>query len=120
MWVRFFILLLFVIHYSPLILYAQESPISTIEQQLENLTDVDQAETEDDSYHQQWERFRKNPLNLNSADETDLRELKILSGLQIANFLTYRKLLGKKISVFVSDLGCNSSPLPLHDANFRW
>jgi hypothetical protein len=79
---------------------AQESPVSTIEQQLENLTDVDQAETEDDSYHQQWERFRKNPLNMNSADENDLRELKILSGLQIANFISYRKLVGKFISIY--------------------
>src|SRR4030095_15756802 len=100
MWRRIFILLLFTIHYSPFILHAQESPVSTIEQQLENLTDVEQAETEDDSYHQQWERFRRNPLNLNTADETDLRELKILSGLQIANFLSYRKLLGKFISVY--------------------
>ena len=78
----------------------QESPISTLEQQFENLTDVDQAETEDDSYHQQWERFRRNPLNLNTADENDLRELKILSGLQIANLISYRKLMGKFISVY--------------------
>ena len=100
MWLRIFILFLFTIHYSPFTLYAQESPVSTIEQQLENLTDIDQAETEDDSYHQQWERFRRNPLNLNTADETDLRELKILSGLQIANFLSYRKLFGKFISIY--------------------
>ena len=100
MWLRIFILFLFTIHYSPFTLYAQESPVSTIEQQLENLTDIDQAETEDDSYHQQWERFRRNPLNLNTADESDLRELKILSGLQIANFLSYRKLFGKFISIY--------------------
>ena len=100
MWVRIFILLLFIIHYTPFILYGQESPVSTIEQQLENLTDVDQAETEDDSYHQQWERYRRNPLNMNTADENDLRELKILSGLQIANFISYRKLLGKFISTY--------------------
>ncbi|HET6769251.1 MAG TPA: helix-hairpin-helix domain-containing protein, partial [Chitinophagaceae bacterium] len=81
-------------------IHAQETPVSTLEQQIENLTDVDQAETEDDSYQQQWERFRKHPLNLNTADETDLRELKILSGLQIANFILYRKLLGKFISVY--------------------
>jgi len=97
---RIFILLLFNTLYSPLTLDAQESPVSTIEQQLENLTDVDQAETEDDSYHQQWERFRRNPLNMNTADENDLRELKILSGLQIANFLSYRKLFGKFISIY--------------------
>jgi len=97
---RIFILLLFNTLYSPLTLDAQESPVSTIEQQLENLTDVDQAETEDDSYHQQWERFRRNPLNMNAADENDLRELKILSGLQIANFLSYRRLFGKFISIY--------------------
>ena len=100
MWVRIFILLLFTIHYTSFTLYGQESPVSTIEQQLENLTDVDQAETEDDSYHQQWERFRRNPLNMNTADENDLRELKILSGLQIANFISYRKLVGKFISIY--------------------
>jgi len=80
--------------------HAQETPISTIEQQLENLTDIDQAETEDDSYHQQWERFRRNPLNMNTADENDLRELKILSGLQIANLISYRKLVGQFISIY--------------------
>ena len=100
MWGRIFILLLFIIRYSPFTIYAQETPVTTIEQQLENLTEVDQAETEDDSYHQQWERFRRNPLNMNTADENDLRELKILSGLQIANFISYRKLVGKFISIY--------------------
>src|SRR6186713_2740540 len=100
MWVRIYILILFITNFSLLTLDAQESPVSTIEQQLENLTDVDQAETEDDSYHQQWERFRRNPLNMNAADENDLRELKILSGLQIANLISYRKLVGKFISIY--------------------
>jgi hypothetical protein len=100
MWARIFILLLFTIHYSPFALYAQEIPVSTTEQQLENLTDADQTETEDDSYLQQLEQFRKKPVNLNTADENDLRELKILSGLQIANFFSYRKIFGKFISVY--------------------
>jgi hypothetical protein len=95
-----FLFILLTSHLSFLTTLGQETPVSTIEQQLENLTDVDQAETEDDSYHQQWERFRKNPLNLNTADENDLRELKILSGLQIANFISYRKLFGKFISIY--------------------
>lgn len=100
MWHRIFILLLFILLYSFSTLQAQETPLSTIEQQIENLTETDQAETEDDSYQQQWERFRKNPLNLNTADETDLRELKIISGLQIANFILYRKFIGKFISIY--------------------
>ena len=97
---RLRIFILFWFQYSLFILKAQETPLSTIEQQIENLTEIDEAETEDDSYQQQWERFRKNPLNLNTADETDLRELKIISGLQIANFILYRKLVGKFISIY--------------------
>lgn len=98
MFFRFVILLLLTIHYT-LLSFAQETPVTT-EQQLENLTDADQSETEDDSYLQQLEQFRKNPVNLNTADENDLRELKILSGLQIANFISYRKLFGKFVSVY--------------------
>ena len=96
---KFFFILL-TTNFSLVTASGQESPISTLEQQFENLTDVDQAETEDDSYHQQWERFRRNPLNMNTADENDLRELKILSGLQIANLISYRKLVGKFISIY--------------------
>ena len=96
---KFFFILL-TTNFSLVTASGQESPVSTLEQQFENLTDVDQAETEDDSYHQQWERFRRNPLNMNSADENDLRELKILSGLQIANLISYRKLVGKFISIY--------------------
>lgn len=93
-------LILLITHHSVLIVFSQEPPASTTEQQLENLTDADQNETEDDSYLQQLEHLRKNPLNLNTADENDLKELKILSGLQIANFLSYRKLFGKFISIY--------------------
>ena len=95
-----FLFILLTSSLSLLTTHAQETSISTIEQQLENLTDIDQAETEDDSYHQQWERFRRNPLNMNTADENDLRELKILSGLQIANLISYRKLVGQFISIY--------------------
>ena len=100
MCLRLLILFLFTIHNSPFTLNAQETPVSTTEQQLENLTDADQSETEDDSYLQQLEQFRKNPVNLNTADENDLKELRILSGLQIANFISYRKLFGKFISIY--------------------
>lgn len=97
---RFIILILFIIHLLPFTINAQETPITTTEQQLENLTDADQAETEDDSYLQQLEQFRKNPVYLNTADENELKELKILSGLQIANFISYRKLFGKFVSIY--------------------
>lgn len=77
----------------------QEIPITT-EQQLENQTDADQAETEDDSYLQELEQFRKNPINLNTADADELKQLRIVTDLQIANFIAYRNLFGKLISVY--------------------
>jgi hypothetical protein len=79
--------------------YAQEIPVTT-EQQLENLTDAEQAETEDDSYLQQLEYFRKNPINLNTADANELKDLRMLTDLQIENLVSYRRLFGKLISVY--------------------
>ena len=80
--------------------FIQAQVPSTTEQQLENLTDADQSETEDDSYLQQMQQFIKNPINLNTANADDLRELKIISDLQIDNFIAYRNLFGRFISVY--------------------
>ncbi len=81
-------------------LFAQEPPASATEQQLENLTDATESETEDDTYVQQMQEYIKHPINLNTADIAELRELRILTDLQIQNFISYRKLLGKLISVY--------------------
>lgn len=96
---KLILILFFTIDHSPLTISAQDTT-ANFEQQLENLTDAEQAETEDDSFLQQLEYFRKNRLNLNEADENDLRGLRILSGLQIANFIAYRKLIGNFISIY--------------------
>lgn len=87
------------IHYLLSPVYGQEIPVNT-EQQLENLTDADQAETEDDSYLQQLEYFRKNPVDLNTADVNELKELRILTDLQIESLVSYRRLFGKLISIY--------------------
>lgn len=91
-------MILLITHYS-LFIMGQEIPPNT-EQQLENLRDADQAETEDDSYIIQLQYFRKHPLNLNEADANDLKELFFLTDLQIENLLSYRHLLGKFISIY--------------------
>lgn len=83
--------------------YSQNSPPqpeSILEQQLENLTEQQDGETEDDSYMQALMLFRKNPINLNTAEENELRELRILSELQIQSLLSYRRLLGNFISIY--------------------
>jgi Helix-hairpin-helix motif len=97
--VRKFFIILFTAHFSFLTCFGQDIPPAT-EQQLENLTDVDQAETEDDSYLQQLEQYRRNPINLNVAEASELRELRILTDLQIANLISYRRLFGKFISIY--------------------
>ena len=79
--------------------WGQEVTTST-EQQLENQTDADQGETEDDSYLQELEHFRKNPLNLNIAEADELKQLRIVTDLQIANLISYRNLFGKLISIY--------------------
>ncbi|MEI9944457.1 MAG: helix-hairpin-helix domain-containing protein [Chitinophagaceae bacterium] len=93
------LLILFIIHYLLPTCIAQDIPPET-EQQLENLTDLDQGETEDDSYLLQLAQFKKNPINLNTADANDLKEIRILTDLQIQNFISYRRLFGKIISVY--------------------
>src|SRR4029078_3571538 len=92
------LIILFITHYS-LFIIGQEVPPNT-EQQLENLTDADQTETEDDSYVVQLQYFKKHPLNLNDAGANDLKELFFLTDLQIENLLSYRRLLGKFISIY--------------------
>ena len=93
------VVILVTFHYFLFSCMAQEIPPNT-EQQLENLTDIDQNETEDDSYLQQLEHFKKHPLNLNEAEPNELRELIFLTDLQIDNLVIYRNLLGKFISIY--------------------
>ena len=75
-------------------------PTTTTEQQLENLTDQLETETEDDSFLQSLVQFAKNKININTAGQGEFRELKMLTDLQIQNILKYRQLLGNFISVY--------------------
>jgi hypothetical protein len=44
--------------------------------------------------------FRKHPLNLNEASESDLRQLHLLTDLQVHHLIRYRNLLGALLSVY--------------------
>jgi hypothetical protein len=80
----------------------KEVPIPSItEEELENITaNDDDMETEDDSYMQEMVQFQRNPINLNSADADDLKELKILSPMQVENLISYRTILGKFLNIY--------------------
>ena len=60
---------------------------STAEQQLENLAEAEEGESEDDSYLQQLTDLKKRPINLNIATESDLKTFFFLKPLQIQNLL---------------------------------
>lgn len=96
-------IILLIIFFSTYAYSQQESPTqpgSASEQQLENLTEQQEGEPEDDSYQQALVQFRKNPINLNTAQENELRELRMLSDLQIQSLISYRRLLGSLISIY--------------------
>lgn len=82
-------------------LWAQLPETGNTEQQLENLTaDNGDVETEDDSYTQQMQQYLRHPINLNTATEAALAELRILTPLQINNLLSYRALMGPLIDTY--------------------
>ncbi|MEO6539398.1 MAG: helix-hairpin-helix domain-containing protein [Ferruginibacter sp.] len=71
------------------------------EQQLESITENNEdLETEDDSYLQEMVQYIKNPINLNTADVTELNQLRILTPIQIQNFILYRTLFGKLVDLY--------------------
>ena len=73
----------------------------TTEQQLESITENNEdLETEDDSYLQQMVQYINNPINLNTADVAELNQLRILTPIQIQNFILYRTLFGKLVDLY--------------------
>ena len=78
-----------------------DEPAPGMEQQLENLTEnAEDAESEDDAFLQQMAHFIKDPVNLNTATESDLKELMIFTPLQIQNLISYRNLFGNFITIY--------------------
>jgi hypothetical protein len=78
-----------------------EPATSNTEQQLENITENNEdIETEDDSYLQQMVQYLKNPIELNYADAAELNQLRMLTPMQVQNFISYRNLVGKLVDMY--------------------
>lgn len=78
----------------------QQTVSPVYEQQLENQAERQEGITEDDTRWQQLEFLQKHPLNVNEANEDELKALHLLSDLQISNFLRYRNMLGPLVDVY--------------------
>ena len=93
-------LLLFSVLCFPFFAAGQDVP-STVEQQIENITENNEdVETEDDSYLQDLAQFAKDRINLNTAGHEQLSLLRVLSPIQINSLLNYRQLLGNLINIY--------------------
>ncbi|MDH7461924.1 hypothetical protein QEG73_11575 [Chitinophagaceae bacterium 26-R-25] len=80
--------------------FCQDKPNDVGAEQIETAVENSEDAITDDSYWQSQMFYRKHPLNLNEANENELKELKLLSDPQIENFLRYRQLLGRLISIY--------------------
>lgn len=92
------------IGFRPLLIGQQPSlsPFTTPgELQLETITESNEdVEPEDDSFLQAMRLFLRSPVNLNEADAAMLKELLVLSPLQIDQILSYRRLLGNFLHLY--------------------
>jgi hypothetical protein len=83
-------------------LAGQEERTLTMQEEMlmETQASDTEGEIDDDSYLVTLNEFRKHPLPINTAEENLLRELRILTDLQIHQLISYRILLGKLISIY--------------------
>jgi hypothetical protein len=79
---------------------AQQELPQRQEQQLENIAEREERESEDDSFLLELEKFRRQPVNLNTATADDLERLQLLNALQVHALLQYRLLLGSFINLY--------------------
>jgi len=78
----------------------REKTTAVNEEQLESLAESTGSVAEDDAAIQQRDYYHRHLLNLNTADADELNGLQLLLPEQVDNFLTYRRLLGKLLSIY--------------------
>ena len=93
-------ILLLCIFLSNILPAQQEMASLSTQQQLEDLSEKSATAPEDDSFLQRLHQLVKHPLNLNQAGKEELEQLGMLTEIQISQLLSYRRLLGKLISLY--------------------
>ncbi len=80
----------------------QENGVLTTQEELqaESMATDGETEQDDDEFVLSMADFRKHPMSLNMADAAELRELRVLSELQVQSLIRYRILCGKLISIY--------------------
>ncbi len=72
----------------------EQDPFRIIEELIEELTAVDEHDTDLESIYDELLNLLRYPVDLNGADEAGLRRLFFMNELQVANLLRYRRERG--------------------------
>lgn len=94
---KLFVLCLFLL--IQLIVQAQDEPVQE-DYLLEDISELSQSNFELDTYSELLERYKLDPLNINSANYDELMQLQILSPHQAYNLLHYRYEFGYFITLY--------------------
>lgn len=77
-----------------------EVKTTEIENNMENITDITEAEHDFTEFTMILEQLRQNPINLNHASIEELRQIPFLNDLQILNLLDHIQRYGKLLSIY--------------------
>lgn len=75
-----------------------ESSQRLLEDYLQNTEE--EGDFDFNTIYENLDRYLDHPLNLNVATEADLQDLRLLSDVQIINFLRYREVAGALVSIY--------------------
>ncbi|RYZ56377.1 MAG: helix-hairpin-helix domain-containing protein, partial [Sphingobacteriales bacterium] len=80
----------------------EEHGVLNLQEELlvESLANDDAPEIDDDGFLLAMADFRRHPVSLNRADADGLKELRILTDIQIQSLIRYRMLFGRLISIY--------------------
>lgn len=67
--------------------------------QLEDLAELEETDSEDEYNLQQLSHFKKHPVSLNGSPD-ELRAFPLFDALMVENLLEYRRLLGNLVSIY--------------------
>ena len=90
------ILVIFLLGFSGLC-FSQDLP-SSVQHKLESA--LEDQEESGEEMNSELDFFRRNRLDLNHADASDLAALGLLTEIQVQQFILYRKFLGKLLSLY--------------------
>ncbi len=97
---RFKVFFLIVFVLSSFLAHAQEETIETLDEIIEEIASNTDYELDYTTLFQAFEEYYYNPIDLNSANESDLKDLMFLTEFQIFSLIKYRQKFGMYVSLY--------------------